>query len=230
MRFISIIALLGSVVITSACATTTPTGEEAITANASIQAEQPKPALVSALPDNVDSFDKKGFKHFEDGSGGFSVRYTNERKRRIADLYVYPVAEENANLEHSALVLGSTRATLMAIGEATRQGHYDNFNVLNAATRAQGLRTVARVKATYLRQNLASYTLVYQTEHNGTLLKIRVTMPDNETNRSSKEWDTFAETMFKEAISNLGGPDKAAKKTDDPTAQNDAKEEQLKNI
>ena len=196
MRLLPVLALLGSVIVTSACATTASTTPVEAPA-------APKPALYSALPESVDSFELKGYKHFEDGSGGYSVRYANERKRRMADLYVYPVAEENANLEHNQLVLGSTKATLMAIGEATRQGHYSNFNVINAATRAQGVRTIARVQATYLRENLASYTLVYQTEHDGTLLKIRVTMPDNEYNRTSREWDEFADTLFKTAIESL---------------------------
>lgn len=200
MRLISTIALLGTVLLTTACATTASPPVESNKAEAP---PLPEPALVKALPETVDSFELKGFKHFEDGSGGYSIRYSNDRKRRIADLYVYPVAEENTNLEHNQLVLGSTRATLMAIGEATRQGHYSNFNVINAATRAQGVRTIARVQATYLRQNLASYTLVYQTEHDGTLLKIRVTMPDNEYNRKSTEWDKFADSMFKKAILSL---------------------------
>lgn len=204
MRLFPILALLGSVVLTSACATTAITPVEE-----AVAAPPPEPALYKTLPDTVESFELKGYKHFEDGSGGYSVRYSNDRKRRIADLYIYPVAEENANLEHNQLVLGSTRATLMAIGEATRQGHYSNFNVINAATRAQGLRTVARVQATYLRQNLASYTLVYQTEHKGTLLKIRVTMPDNEFNRQSGEWDGFADKMFKQVIQTLDTADKA---------------------
>lgn len=195
MRLIPALALLGSVLLSSACATSASLPAEAVPA--------PEPVLFSTLPDTVESFELKGYKYFEDGSGGYSVRYANERKRRIADLYVYPVAEENINLEHNQLVLGSTRATLMAIGEATRQGHYANFNVVNAATRAQGLRTVARVQATYLRHNLASYTLVYQTEHKGTLLKIRVSMPDNEFNRESAEWDGFADTMFKAAIKSI---------------------------
>lgn len=208
MRFIQTLALLGSVVLTSACATTASTSAEEAAA-----APPPEPALYKTLPDTVESFELKGYKHFEDGSGGYSVRYSNERKRRIADLYIYPVAEENTNLEHNQLVLGSTRATLMAIGEATRQGHYSNFNVINAATRAQGLRTVARVQATYLRQNLASYTLVYQTEHKGTLLKIRVTMPDNEFNRKSREWDGFADKMFKQVIESLDTKAKGPKAT-----------------
>ncbi len=212
MRLISAIALLGTVLLTSACATTQSTQATDLNTNTAAEAPPlPEPALLKALPETVESFELEGFKHFEDGSGGYSIRYANDRKRRIADLYVYPVAEENTNLAHNQLVLGSTRATLMAIGEATRQGHYSNFNVINAATRAQGVRTIARVQATYLRQNLASYTLVYQTEHEGTLLKIRLTMPDNESNRSSKEWDTFADSMFEKAVSNL----KKTKQTDE---------------
>ena len=205
MRPIIAFAMLGSVLVTTACATTAPRGidPDAATFSEENTLSPAKPALVESLPETVESFEFRGFKPFEDGSGGYSVRYANERKRRVADLYIYPVAKENLNLEHNQLVMGSTRATLMAISEATRQGHYSNFSVINAATRARGVRTVARVKATYLRQNLASYTLVYQTEYSGTLLKIRISMPDNEFNRSSREWDVFAETLFDKAITEL---------------------------
>jgi len=195
MRSVRLPALVLATIFNTACASMTP-------------AEAPElqePALISALPQTVDTFNLEGYKHFDDGSSGYSVRYTNVRKRRIADVYIYPVAEENSSLEHSQLVLGSTRATLQAIGEAASQGHYANFNVINAATQAKGVRTVARVKATYLRQNLASYTLVYQTEFDGTLLKIRLSMPDNESNRSSGEWDSFAEKMFDYVIDDLNG-------------------------
>jgi hypothetical protein len=179
----------------SGCSTVTPAPNE--------RAPLPEPALIESLPENVQSFELQGYKHFEDGSGGYSLRYANDRKRRIADVYIYPVAEENSNLEHNQLVLGSTRATLEAIGAAAQQGHYANFNVVNAGTHSHGLRTVARVQATYLRQNLASFTLVYQTEHEGTLLKIRVSMPDNESNRVSGEWDLFAEKIFETIIDDL---------------------------
>jgi hypothetical protein len=163
----------------------------------------PPPPLINTLPETLETFELQGYKYFDDGSGGYSVRYANERKQRTADVYIYPVAEENSALEHNQLVLGSTRATLQAIGEATRQGLYANFNVINAATQSHGLRTVARVQATYLRQNLASFTLVYQTEHKGTLLKIRLSMPDNESNRDSEEWDRFADRLFGTIIEDL---------------------------
>ncbi len=42
-----------------------------------------------------------------------------------------------------------------------------------------------------------------QTEHKGTLLKIRVTMPDNDSNRNSNEWDLFTDTVFQSVISEL---------------------------
>lgn len=195
MHPIRLSAVSLAVLLCSACATVTPATPEA--------PPPQEPALISELPVKQNSFDLQGYKHFEDGSGGYSVRYANLRKRRIADVYIYPVAEENNELEHNQLVLGSTRATIQAIGEAARQGHYANFNVINAGTQSQGLRTVARVQATYLQENLASFTLVYQTEHEGTLLKIRISMPDNESNRASQEWDRFAKAMFIKAIANL---------------------------
>lgn len=165
--------------------------------------ETPPPALISELPRSVESFAYDSYRPFEDGSDGYSFRYSNLRKKRLADVYVYPVADENRDLPHSKLVLGSTRATIEAIGEAVKQGVYSNFNVINAGTRARGIRTVARVQATYLRENLASYTLVYQTEHDGTLLKIRMSMPDNESNRLNDEWDDFAEAVFSLIINDL---------------------------
>ncbi|MGQ7843628.1 hypothetical protein ACUNV4_04045 [Granulosicoccus sp. 3-233] len=194
MPIVRLAALLLPLLFTSACATVTP-AEEPV--------PREEPLLIGTLPDRLESFDLQGYKFFEDESGGYSVRYANTHKRRIADVYIYPVAEENSKLAHNQLVLGSTKATIQAIGEAARQGHYANFNVINAGTQAYGMRTVARVQATYLRQNLASYTLLYQTEHQGTLVKIRITMPDNDSNRSNLEWDNFAEQMFARVIAQL---------------------------
>lgn len=192
---VRVLTLFASLLITSACATVTPADAE--------PEPLPEPALIGVLPDTLQSFKLQGYKYFKDSSGGYSIRYANLAKRRIADVYIYSVAEENSELAHDQLVLGSTRATIQAIGEAARQGHYANFNVVNAGTQTYGMRTVARVQATYLRQNLASFTLVYQTEFKGTLVKIRVSMPDNESNRSNEEWDAFAEKMFSTVIAEL---------------------------
>ena len=193
MRPIRLVTLAVALSIVTACATRAPAGA----------AETPP--LLAALPERVESFEYEGFKRFEDGSEGFSVRYANARKHRLADVYVYPVADENLELAHEALVLGSTRATMEAIGEAVRRGVYTDLDVLDAATRSRGPRTIARVQATYLRQNLASYTLLYQTEHDGTLMKIRLSMPDNASNRANGEWDRFAERLFDLIIAEQDG-------------------------
>lgn len=169
------------------------------------------PSLIGALPETIASFRFYGYKHFDDNSGGYSFRYRNVAKKRLADVYVYPVAEENAELGHEELVLGSTRATIQAINAAVAQGLYANFDVLGAATRSQGLRTTARVHATYLRENLASFTMLYQSEHEGTLMKIRVSMPDNDSNRANSEWDAFATRVFDLVIEDLEQTDSADK-------------------
>jgi len=177
----------------------------AVTPQSKDSSTKPAPNMVDALPEEIGSFDYHGYRYFEDDSTGYTFRYANPRKHRMADVYVYPVAKQNETLDHDELVMGSTRATIQAIGDAVQQGLYSNFNVIGAATQARGFRTVARVEATYLRQNLASYTLVYQTEYDGTLLKIRLSMPDNESNRSSEEWDAFATTMFNTLVEELDG-------------------------
>ncbi len=187
----------------SACASTEQRPEEP---------ETHEPKLISKLPSEIETFSFDGYRFFEDNSAGYTLRFSNARKHRLADVYIYPVAEQNEKLDHNTLVMGSTRATIQAIGLAVNQGIYSNFNVVGAATRVRGFRTVARVEATYLRENLASYTLVYQTEYDGTLMKIRLSMPDNESNRSSTEWDRFAERMFTEIVDNLDDERKAANK------------------
>ena len=196
-RFLPLVLLL------SGCAATAPK------IDAPIQAE---PALISALPEQLESFDYQGYRYFDENSDGFTLRYSNLRKQRMADVFVYPVAKENEELPHDQLVMGSTRATIQAIGAAVKNGRYANFNVIGAATQPRGFRTVARVEATYLRENLASYTLVYQTEYDGTLVKVRVTMPDNEANRSSQEWDRFAKEIFDTVIAQLENEEQDAKR------------------
>lgn len=205
MSFVRLCLTLTTLLFTTACA--------AVSLTPAQTTQKPEdlgePALVQSMPESVQSFERRGYKYFNDGSG-YSIRYANERKQRMADLYIYQVAEENVSLGHEQLVIGSTRATMDAISTAAQEGHYANFNVVDAVTHSQGLRTIARVQATYLRQNLASYTLVYQTEHKGTLLKVRVTMPDNESNRNSDEWDRFTDTVFKAVIDDLDTPKLAA--------------------
>lgn len=209
MRFLTTLTLIASLGV-SACATVNRSADE--------PKPLPAPEIIDSLPDEVGSFDYQGYRYFEDDSNGYTFRYVNPRKHRMADVYVYPVAEQNEDLDHEELVMGSTRATIQAIGAAVQQGIYNNFNVVGAATQVRGFRTVARVEATYLRENLASYTLVYQTEYDGTLLKIRVSMPDNESNRASTEWDEFANTMFNTIVEELDG-DRAA-----PMLKTDSKE------
>jgi len=195
----------------SACASTNPAPN--VSGDASQTENKAEPSLIQSLPESIESFDYVNYRYFDDAGDGYQLRYSNQRKRRIASVFVYPVDEENKTLEHNQLVLGSTRATMQALGEAVKQGHYVNFNVVDAATKSQGIRTVARVQATYLQENLASYTLVYQTEHEGTFLKIRFTMPDNESNRSSNEWDQFADQIFKLIIDDLQSEDLQASST-----------------
>lgn len=203
----------------SACATVSPPESalaDTVVASGSTEPlqseltqELPQAELVASLPKTVESFEMEGAQAFDTGGDGVNVRYTNARKNRRADVFVYPVAEKNQSLVHSDLVMGSTQATMQAISQAVQQGVYQNLNVIDAATRVTGLRTVARVQATYLRNNLASYTLVYQTEHDGTMLKIRMTMPDNNPNRESREWDRFANQVL-EAVTTRLDQDNAA--------------------
>jgi len=194
----------------SACASTqaTPDAADKLAKNEK-KGPLPHAELVASLPKTVETFDLAGAREFSTSGEGVTVQYVNARKHRHADVFLYPVAEENRELKHPDLVYGSTQATMRAIAQAVQQGIYKNLSVLDAATKANGLRTIARVQATYLRNNLASYTLVYQTEHDGMMVKIRVTMPDNDTNRESREWDRFADQIFRAVGKQLDSEGKA---------------------
>lgn len=188
---------------------TLPGTDSDVQAEAETVAPIPQADLVASLPTSVESFELSGAKAFSTDEDGVTVRYANPRKHRRADVFIYPVAENNRSLEHPELVMGSTQATMRAIAQAVQQGVYHNLNVIDAATKVNGIRTIARVQATYLRENLASYTLVYQTEHDGTMVKIRVTMPDNESNRESREWDRFADEVLQAVTKHLDADDSA---------------------
>ena len=114
----------------SACASTNPAPN--VSGDASQTENKAEPSLIQALPESIESFDYVNYRYFDDAGDGYQLRYSNQRKRRIASVFVYPVDEENKTLEHNQLVLGSTRATMQALGEAVKQGHYVNFNVVDA--------------------------------------------------------------------------------------------------
>jgi len=168
------LAIMFTASLLSACATISSSDDQSIDDRTPLAAEsdpvieEDQAELVASLPASIESFELTGARAFDVEGDGVNVRYSNSRKRRRADVFVYPVAESNKSLTHPDLVLGSTQAT----------------------------GTIARVQATYLRENLASYTVVYQTEHDGTMVKIRLTMPDNKSNRESREWDRFVDEVL----------------------------------
>jgi len=141
------------------------------------------PAIITSLPPEVESFSYQGYRFLEEKSDSYAIRYANRRKHRMADVFVYEVSEGNRNLEHAQLVMGSTRATLRGLADAVKQGLYSNFNVLGG--------------------------VLYQTEYNGTLIKVRVSMPDNETNRANREWDRTAEVLIDNIITHIESTGKA---------------------
>jgi len=46
-------------------------------------------------------------KPFDAAGQGVNVTYKNDRKRRRANVFIYPVAEKNQELKHRDLVMGS---------------------------------------------------------------------------------------------------------------------------
>jgi len=130
-------------VLLSSCATLkAPEQDQDVTASTQEPAELPQAELVASLPKEVESFELAGAQAFDTDGDGVTVRYANPRKHRRADVFVYPVAEKNKKLAHPELVFGSTQATMQAIAQAVQEGIYQNLNVIDAATKANGFKAI----------------------------------------------------------------------------------------
>ena len=84
-----------------------------------------------------------------------------------------------------------------------QSGAYSNVVELsNETANVDGL-IIVRCKLSMLRENLKIVSYLYVTEHKGKLLKIRITLPDNEINRSREDIENFAIEMFINIMDNI---------------------------
>jgi len=128
---------------------------------------------------------------------GYSFRFIHESNPRIhADIYVYPVPENLNLIDSKRIVLEMASQSLQEIDEAAKQGSYSDYQLIRNSSIEINGHFVTRSDIYLIRSNLAVYSLLFLTESKGTLIKARISMPDNETNRSGSQWEEFVREMF----------------------------------
>ena len=168
----------------------------------SVKVPEKEPGIVSILPRMVEGYSYVGVHVYPSEEYGYSVRYTLSSKN-YADIYIYPVPEQAKKYSHKDIVFGMTGNAISEIELAQEKGLYHEFEILNKSAFNNSGLVFSKVEAKLVKDNLVSYTILYLTENRSKLIKARITMPDNESNRSNKKWDAFIGEIFGFIINNI---------------------------
>lgn len=154
-----------------------------------------KPEILDILPTNIDEFNYVGYQVYPEKSLGYSIRYAIVNIG-YADVYIYPVPKAALELDSKEIVIESTKAAITDIQYFVSKGIYSEFKVLSQKFSENNGVITTKIEGSFVKNNLQLYTMLYLTEHSGMLLKARISVNDNETNRSSTGWDSFVGKLF----------------------------------
>ena len=159
--------------------------------------------LLDVLPDNIEGFLYQDSTTYPD-PWGYSLRYAySENSRVYSDIYIYPVPKEMREYSQEEIVNGMTNAALREIELVKQRGAYSEFQIIEADASHMLGEYLTRVEMYLVKNNLASYSLLFLTERDGRLIKVRMTMPDNESNRKSATWQKFINTILSGILKNI---------------------------
>lgn len=196
MNILRILGLLSMALSLVACAVT---GEK----DASTQGQERHYAIVEVLPQSIEGFHYGGSATYPD-PWGYSLRYRSEERGNIhADIYLYAVPPESRAGGREAIIDATLDGALQEITYVMEQGEYSEVKVLGRDKITVGDHPVGRVALYLVRNNLAVFSLIYVTESEGRLLKVRMSMPDNKANRGSGKWDLFVREAFTVILANM---------------------------
>lgn len=189
--------LLGiSVALLTACSTVTKI-------ESPVESNENTFAIVDVLPTEIEGFVYRGAKSYPD-PWGYSLRYQFEKNHvTYADVYIYPVPKGMEGRSHEGIVAAMSNQAIEEIGYATEQGAYSEYNVIENRSFKVSARQVIRTDVLLVKNNLESYSLLFITESNAKLIKVRMTMADNESNRKNGTWQKFVESIFTTIIDNI---------------------------
>lgn len=169
----------------------------------SIHSSNNEPAIVKLLPVQITNYKYSGYRLYGKGLG-YSLRYKFQNENyHFADIYIWPAPERAKKYSHKEIVYGVTDSGIRDIYSMQEKGHYNNVKILEKRAYTNKNNTLTMHKITMLRGNVESLSFLYVTEFNGILLKARISMPDNTTNRGRKDIKEFAIEIFNKIIKNI---------------------------
>ncbi len=165
--------------------------------------EKTPPPIVSHLPHRIQSYEYSGFTEY--GSGlGYSLRYIKKGfKGNYADVYIWPVPKDARQYSHEEIVYAVTNGSLQDIYNMQDRGVYEKVELIDRLAYGSSEQLVTMHQLVMLRENRKTLSFLYLTEYQGRLLKARVSLPDNDANRSSDEVRQFVSEIFNRIIENI---------------------------
>jgi hypothetical protein len=180
----------------TACATVIKESQEDVAGN------QQYPIL-DVLPKRIEGFTYEGMREYPP-PWGYSLRFRNEPNNAVyADIYLYPVPQELSGHEQDDIVMIKTDEALEEIDYFYKAGSYSEFEIINRDSFQILGETASRVEIYLVKDNLALYSLLFVTEKDGKLVKVRMTMPNNQANTSNDAWGQFVNEVFTVILNNI---------------------------
>ena len=141
-----------------------------------IASSAPPEAQWIEFPLSIGVLHQDGTQKYEDPSLGYTVRYYDESKANLVDVYVYPVAEEVASRGHQERVATYLYASQRDIHAAVSAGYYLRNEELGIDAFLLEGKQVLRSRHQLQTASGELYSLIYVTEVDGTVVKIRASV------------------------------------------------------
>ncbi|WP_196159464.1 hypothetical protein [Reinekea sp. G2M2-21] len=202
-QFYTIVVVTWLVVLLTGCSTQSVATEPAATGDLTQPTVTAEPDIVSYLPQSTNGYQYEDFHIYDEGLG-YSVRYSRSGESvHKADFYIWPVDDSVIPLEHKEKVYQVAKWSLQDIVSAQDAGLYSNIDILSSREVNSGGFVFIVIKLRLVQENLALYSLLVVTEHQGHFVKARLTLKDNDTNRARKDTEGFINNMFNVILSYL---------------------------
>lgn len=158
--------------------------------------------IIPLLPRVLEGYEYLDVYVYPSEEYGYSIRYVYDA-HNYADIYIYPVPEQVKDLGHKDIVYGMTGHAVSEIELAKEKGLYQDFEILNERAFDSAGAISSKVSARLRKKGRDMYTILYLTENSDKLIKARITMPDNTSNRANTAWDLFVSKLFGFIVDNI---------------------------
>ena len=155
------------------------------------------------FPDIVGTFIKIDTHYFENPAFGYVVTFKTLDASEVLDVYIFPVDAKFAQLENKQLVDIFLLEAQQGINDAVKLGIYtkaDKHGVI-----AYPFDNYYILKSQYTIQTAHGelYSVIYITEYNGTVIKLRISIPNKSKNDVLDEIETTAFELIQVALDAL---------------------------